>query len=414
MTGTGTLRVLALAPACDGTDVGEAWCAHQWVQGLAERHRVTLLTSIKRGRLAPSKQLKGVEVIEWKDLPLVHRWERLNSMLKPGYAKYYANARRWLRAQLRSGRRFDVAHQVTPLALRYPSPAAGVGIPLIMGPLAGSLETPADFVPECGNAPWYTRLRGLDALRMRRDPLLRRTYSDASVVIGVAPYVRSLFSEVPIKRFEVMSELGVHDLAEPREHRQSGGGLRLAHIGRVIRTKGLRDVVRAIGALRQVPGITLESAGDGEDLEACRREARALGVSDRITFHGRIPRDRVEEIYRRADAFIFPSFREPSGSVIFESLRQGLPVITTDRGGPAHIVDDSCGIRVPASTPRELATALAAAIERLAGNPEMIQQLSNGARARMEAIGLWPTKIDWLSGLYQETLSTQSINEVQS
>lgn len=413
MSAPASLRVLALAPNCDGTDIGEAWCAHQWVAGLAERHHVTLLTLRKRGRVPPSQQLRGVEVVEWDDLPLTHHYERLNSMLKPGYLRYYASARRWLRAGLAAGRRFDVAHQFTPIALRYPSPAAGLGIPLVVGPLAGSLETPSAFRRECGNAPWYTHLRRLDGFRLRRDPLLRHTFTDAHVVIGVAPYVRSLLTDMRIRRFEVMSELGVHDLPRRREQRRSQSGLRLAHVGRVVRTKGLRDAVRAVGALRDLPGITLESAGDGEDLQACRREARELGVDDRIVFHGRIPRERVDDIYRRADAFIFPSFREPSGSVVFESLRQGLPVITTDRGGPAYVVDDSCGIRVPARTPEDFAKHLAEAIERLARSPQLLGRLSDGARARMEAIGLWPRKVAWLSDLYRDAISARPTVEIR-
>ena len=179
MNDSAQLKILALAPACDGTDVGEAWCAYQWIAGLAEHNQVTLLTMRKKGRTAPSQQLKGVEVIEWDDLPVVHRWERLNSMLKPGYVRYYLNARRWIRSNLANGRHFDVVHQFSPIALRYPSPAAGLGVPLVVGPLAGSLETPEPFQPECGNAPWYTRLRNLDAFRLRNDPLLRHTFSDA-------------------------------------------------------------------------------------------------------------------------------------------------------------------------------------------------------------------------------------------
>lgn len=412
MTEASKLKILALAPDCDGTDVGEAWCAHQWVAGLAEQHQVTLLTSRKVGRLAPSQQFDNVEVIEWDDIPLMHRWDRLNSMLKPGYVRYYLSARNWIRSSIAIGRHFDVVHQFTPIALRYPSPAAGLGIPLVVGPLAGSLETPESFCSECGNAPWYTRLRSLDTLRLKHDPLLRHTFSDAQVVIGVAPYVRSLLDNTPIKRFEIMSELGIHDLAKQRSHQKKGQGLRLAHVGRVIRTKGLRDAVRAMSALRDDLDITLEQAGGGEDLNMCIGEAHRLGVADRITFHGKIPREQVEDIYRRVDAFIFPSFREPSGGVIFEALRHGLPVITTDRGGPAYVIDESCGIRVPARSPQDLASHLAAAIARLAKSPEMLSQLSAGARNRMETIGIWPRKVEWLTDLYQDVLSTKPIIEV--
>ena len=63
----------------------------------------------------------------------------------------------------------------------------------------------------------------------------------------------------------------------------------------------------------------LDVAGQGEELLVCRNEARKLGVSNYVTFHGQVSRDRVEELYMQADAFLFPSFREPSGSV--EDLR---------------------------------------------------------------------------------------------
>ena len=49
-------------------------------------------------------------------------------MLKPGYISFYMQARRWIKNSLQSGDTFDVAHQVTPASLRYPSPAAGLGI----------------------------------------------------------------------------------------------------------------------------------------------------------------------------------------------------------------------------------------------------------------------------------------------
>ena len=45
-------------------------------------------------------------------------------------------------------------------------------------------------------------------------------------------------------------------------------------------------------------------------------------------------RAEVEALYESHDLFCFPSFREPAGGVLYEAMRHGLPVITTDRGGP--------------------------------------------------------------------------------
>ncbi|MCY2964368.1 MAG: glycosyltransferase, partial [Planctomycetota bacterium] len=202
-------KVVVLAPGCDGTDVGESWSCFQWVRGLAEQCEITLLTLRRPGRKPASEQLEGVEVVEWDDLPLTGKWERLASMLKPGYIRYHRSARRWLKKAIRDGRKFDLIHQVGPLAMRYPCPGIRLGIPVIFGPLAGSLETPPGFQRECAGAAWYTKFRGLDRLRLRIDPLLRRTYREADVVVGVAPYVREVLSSFRLKRFELAADMPV-------------------------------------------------------------------------------------------------------------------------------------------------------------------------------------------------------------
>lgn len=395
-------RVLALAPYCDGLDVGEAWCAHQWIAHLARHAQVTLLTLRREHRVPASEQLPGVEVVEWDERLAPQRFSRLASMLKPSYLGFHAGARRWLAQALAAGREFDVAHQFTPIALRYPSPLAGFPIPYVLGPLGGSLETPECFAAECRSSAWYTRLRGLDRWRLRRDPLLRRSYAGAAAILGVAPYVRELLAPVALRRFEVISELGIEELAPPRECAGVGECLNLVHVGRAVRTKGLRDAVRAIAQLPADVRVHLDVAGQGEETALCREEAARLGVSNRISFHGQIPRAAVEDLYARANAFLFPSFREPSGSVVFEALRHGLPVITTDRGGPGFVIDDSCGIKVPAVDPTQLATALAGAITRLAHDPVLRERLAAGARERVAAVGLWENKIGWLLDLYAE------------
>jgi glycosyltransferase involved in cell wall biosynthesis len=395
-------KVLALAPYCDGLDVGEAWCAYQWIAHLAERADVTLLTLRRTGRVPPSVQLPGLEVIEWEECLAPRRFSRFASMLKPGYLGFFGQARRWIGAALSTGRRFDVAHQFSPIALRYPSPLAGFPVPYVLGPLGGSLDTPAAFADECGSSAWYTRLRALDRWRLRSDPLLRRSFAGAAAVLGVAPYVQELLESTPLQRFEIMSELGIEALAPPRERTGPRGKLRLVHVGRAVRTKGLRDAVRALALLPCDVAVHLHVAGQGEETTLCQQEAARLGVAGCITFHGQLPRTAVEDLYAEADAFLFPSFREPSGSVIFEALRHGLPVVTVDRGGPGFVIDDSCGIRVPALDPVQLPAALAAAIRRLARDPALRLRLRNGARTRVATIGLWRNKVDWLLGLYRE------------
>jgi glycosyltransferase involved in cell wall biosynthesis len=400
-------RLLLITSACDGEDVGEAWVGYQWVSRLATRHDVTLLTMHRRDRTPPSQQLPDVRIVEWPDAKVFARQERLNSMLKPGYLPFYRGARRWIRDALARGERFDVAHQLLPVAMRFPSPAAGLGLPYFMGPVGGSLENPPGFADD--TAPWFVRLRGLDRLRMRRDPLLRRTYEGADCVLGIAPYVLDNLAGLDLRRFEVMSETGLTELPPLGEEPGApGGAVRLLHVGRLVRTKGLRDAIRALARLTSSTPVVLDVVGEGPDREASEELAAGLGLGDTVHFHGWQPRERVADFYRRADVFVFPSYREPGGNVVFESMGYGLPLVVSDLGGPGTFVDDSCGIRVHPESPESYADALAVAISRLVDDPALRTRMGEAGRRRVAEIAVWDRKVEQLEALYDEMLPTGS------
>lgn len=394
------MKVLLIAPNIDGTDVGEAYVAFKWAEALAKRVDLTVLSFERPGRRALTAQLPGARVMTWAEPAWARRNERLNAMLKPAWPLFARHVRAWMTAALGRGEVFDVAHQLMPQAARYASPLRHFAVPYLIGPLGGALDTPAAFRAEAGSAPLFTRLRGLDALRFRRDPWLRASYSGAACVLGVAPYVQDILQDIPLQRFEAVLELGIDDVEPPQTRPLTGGALRLLHVGRGVRTKGLRDAVRAMAQLRDL-NVTLTSAGAGEEIALAEAEAQSLGVADRVTFLGRQPRAAIEDLYRGHDVFVFPSFREPAGGVLYEAMRHGLPVITAARGGPDFIVDDTCGIRVPVTDPTRFAADIAAAVRRMAGDSGLVQRLGQAARAKVLAEGLWTAKADRMVGLYQ-------------
>ena len=324
-------------------------------------------------------------------------------MLKPGYVPFYRGARRWIREALARGERFDVAHQLLPVAMRYPSPVAGLGIPYLIGPVGGSLENPPAFADD--TAPWFVRLRALDRLRLRRDPLLRRTYERADCVLGIAPYVREILAGLDLRRFEIMSETGLTQLPTLGDARPSDGTVHLLYVGRLVRTKGLRDAIRALGRLTTSTPVVLDVVGEGPDREACEALVAELGLGDTVRLHGWQPREHVEEFYRAADVFVFPSYREPGGNVVFESMGYGLPLVVSDLGGPGSFVDDTCAIRVHPENPDQYADDIAAAITRLVDDPELRNRLGAAARRRAADTAVWDRKVEQLEALYDSLLT---------
>lgn len=402
------LRILLIAPHFDKNVPGESWSTFKWVEGISKLCAVTVLTTHSNGWSRINSPTESLEVIDWRDITLPNRFARINHEMNPGYLVFYLRARRWIKQRIRKGWDFDLVHQINPLALRYPSPAAGLEIPYVIGPLAGSLVTPSGFATEGADRQWFRKLRHLDKFRLRFDPYLNRTYADAELVMGVAPYVKDLLQPCRIKQFAALSETGIDSVSPTRRSvRCDGESLRLLFVGRVIRTKGVIDAIRAVAIACEKFPIQFNIIGDGDHMLACRAEVERLGMQNHIHFHGWLPRNDLDEWYCNSHVFLFPSFREPSGNVIFESMRNGLPVITCSVGGPSHVVDDSCGIRVSPTNPKDYAFALAGAIVELASDSERLLLMSIAATKRIEKIGLWENKIKELASLYSEVVQRQ-------
>ncbi len=393
------MRLLLIAPAANKNSTGEARIAYEWARRLSLRHDVTVLASTQYGHDPLSTQLPTARVLEWPDAAFLSRHERLNAMMNPGYVSFRRRARRWIRAALARGERFDVGHQVAPVSLRYPSPLTGSGIPTILGPVGGSLESPPAFAEEEGGAPRFTALRRLDRGRLRFDPVLRRSFTDAACVVGIADYVREILAEVPLQSFRVLSDVGIEELPNPATGSERTDDVRFLFVGRVIRTKGVRDAIRALALLPAGLG-RLDVVGEGYDLSECQRLAAELDVASQVRFHGAVPHSEVGAHYEQADVFLFPSYREAGGIVVVEAMSYGLPLIVCQRGGPASTVGDASGIRVPAVDPSQYARDLAAAMESLANDPDRRRRLGAAGRSRIETDYLWDRRVEWMEALY--------------
>ena len=223
----------------------------------------------------------------------------------------------------------------------------------------------------------------------------------------MAPYVHDTLREtgVAVRRFEPVLERA-HEGSFPEVTRTSGAGeAHLLHVGRGVRTKGLRDTIRALAKLTDLPGVHLTSVGDGPETDACRHEVVRQGLADRVRFTGNISRKEVDRYYAEADVFCFPSFREPMGGVVFEAMEWRLPIIAAAYGGPDFILDDASAIKVPVDTPGQFVTDIAASIRTLANDPDRRRRMGAAAADRLRSFGGWSEKAARLETLYREVIA---------
>ena len=397
------MRVLLLAPNYDAQVPGESWSTYKWVQGISACCDTVVLTQHGAGWDAQKSPVPAQEIVNWDEPKVPGMKGRIAHELKPAYFVFYYRARRWIKQALKRGERFDIVHQINPLALRYPCPARNLGLTYVMGPLAGSLPTPAAFKSTTPERQWYRKLRSLDGWRLRNDPWLKSSYRGAAALIGVAPYVEELFPPGYLQRFATMAETGVESVAtQPKASPLPGEPLRLLFVGRLIRTKGILEAIESVAQARITCQITFDIVGAGELSTECEQLITRLKLNDIVKLHGRQTKEEVFQWYDRSHVFLFPSYREPSGNVVFEAMSRGLPVIGSSVGGPGYVITERCGARITPSSRDAFVAGLAEAVQAISAQPTGLTALSTAALQRMAEIALWPQKIAGMTKFYEE------------
>lgn len=152
---------------------------------------------------------------------------------------------------------------------------------------------------------------------------------------------------------------------------------------RLAEWKGQHVVLQALAV---TPGVSCIIAGDalfGEQAYAARLRQMVddLGLGDRVQFLGQ--RSDVSRLMRAVDAVIHPSIdAEPFGRTLVEAMLAGVPVIATDAGAAADILEAGrAGTLVPPGD----AAALAAAITEIMSKPPELSARLDYAEARAKS-----------------------------
>jgi glycosyltransferase involved in cell wall biosynthesis len=180
---------------------------------------------------------------------------------------------------------------------------------------------------------------------------------------------------------------------------------RLVSIGNLLHLKGFELGLRAFARFQsQFPTAEYWIIGDGPERKRLVRVAEELGVSGSVTFWGSIPRGQVLEKLGDCDVLVHPSLHDSGGWVCVEVMAAGRPVICLDLGGPALQVTEDAGIKVPATSPEQVVSDLAAAMARLASDPCLRIRLGTAARQRVQEHFDWDKKGVLMMEIYRRAM----------
>ena len=244
----------------------------------------------------------------------------------------------WLRDIIKQERADVVhAHQYSPLF--YAVPAA-----LLAGRVKVVYTEHGRFYPE--RKSWKRSLF---------NPLLAMGVDHMVSISEATAKAMATYDNFPLRRIRVIHN-GIdcskkNQVFDKNAKRQELGLSETCRIiGTAARLNSIKNIQMMLRVLKlvvqSVPDTCLVVAGQGEEEERLKADARELGITEHVKFIGL--RFDLSEIYQLFDVFLLTSFSEGISVTLLESMECGVPSVVTDVGGNREVViEGETGFLVP-------------------------------------------------------------------
>jgi glycosyltransferase involved in cell wall biosynthesis/predicted transcriptional regulator len=180
----------------------------------------------------------------------------------------------------------------------------------------------------------------------------------------------------------------------------------VSFVGRLVHEKGVHVLVGAVPkVLAEMPKVNFVIVGEGGMKEYLSKEAWDFGVADHVFFAGFVDEKTLISIYRASQAAVFPSLYEPFGITALEAMAAKTPVIVTDTGGLAEIVEhEKTGIKVYVDNSDSLAWGILRVLE----NPDVAKRICENGYLKVLRDYDWNAIAERTMKVYNSALVTTS------
>lgn len=159
----------------------------------------------------------------------------------------------------------------------------------------------------------------------------------------------------------------------------------LLNVGRFESQKDHHTLLKAFKLVLHEVDIRLKLLGEGVLREELELLSRDLGIQDKVDFEGFV--ESPESYYEHATVFVLSSTHETFANVLVEAMAYGIPVVSTNCGGPSYIINNtSIGELVPIKDHKQLAIAILKVIKN-PGNYNRETIISRAQDFSIESIG---------------------------
>lgn len=414
------LRVLISAYACEpgvGSEEGIGWHTIIHISEHVDVWAITQATNQKKIEATPNVP----QNVHWVyfDLP---RWATFYRQGKRGTRLHYI-LWQWgvlsLARDLHEQHQFDLVHHVTFGQYWTPTYLSQLSAPFLWGPVGGGESTPRGYAATMGLKGWlFEQARNTARFLGERYPLVRQSARCTRLALATSDETATRIQAMGRLDVEIVPNVGLEAsefafLSQIPIRDQTP--YRLVSIGRMLAWKGFHLGLAAFARLAQeLPAAEYWFIGGGPEESRLQRMADQLGIADKVRFFGVVPRDEVFIWLAECDVLIHPSLHDSGGWVCLEAMAAARPVICLNLGGPATLVSDNAGVKIPARTPEDAISRMAEAMLSLGRDPQHRAWMARQARQHVQNNHLWDQRAGEMYQYYCRALALPQTSSLHS
>jgi glycosyltransferase involved in cell wall biosynthesis len=212
-----------------------------------------------------------------------------------------------------------------------------------------------------------------------RMDFLKDILQQVDVIISPSRFMQSMFVQSGFGRDQIVFSRQGRDfpgLSTGLSKKTSSDSLRVGYLGQIISIKGVHVLFEAVRRLAGVP-IEVNAYGDLTIYPEYTQRLQKMAAQDhRLSLKGKYPNSELSRVFSEIDVIVVPSeWYENSPNVILEAFAHRTPVIASNLGGMAELVQDGVnGLLFEAGNPDSLAIQL----KRLIEDPFLLPTLCEG------------------------------------
>jgi glycosyltransferase involved in cell wall biosynthesis len=269
------------------------------------------------------------------------------------------------------------------------------------------------FAARIHNTPVILTFHGAELLLSKKFPFvkyfLRHAIKHARMIICNSRYTASELQKIcPVHESKIhVIPFGATVNIRPTEKEKDKKVKDILYVGRLIERKGVKFLIEAFKEIAEKTPSHLHIVGDGDRAEVLKNLVQSLDLRDKVTFHGVVSNEQLENLYQKADVFVLPSIvddrgdTEGLGIVLVEALGFHTPVVACDVGGISDVIENGkTGWLVPEKNPE----AIASAVLRVFADPLSASNLVEEGAVRAQSYFDWNRIIAQILGLYSSVL----------